>query len=214
MQSKSLALFCLAIALLISGCKLVKNTPDAEGVIAADASGDDARNAARLDETFDAKLIPHISSKAQPLETLASKLGDGLDKAGQAYGVRSSGAGSAWNFAVTVSGTVVEAKLDTRARTAGLDSDGDGTTDAIIQLGPVVKGTALRDIAPFYNFDDFRDQIEYAKLARALNTRALGLINLPESDLIGRTMSITGVVALRSQTGKILVTPIDVEMSP
>ncbi|MBX2880820.1 MAG: DUF2291 domain-containing protein [Granulosicoccus sp.] len=214
MQRKSLALLCLAFVLGISGCKLVKNNPDAAKEIAADASGDDARNAARLEETFDAKLIPHINSTAQPLETLVSKLDDGLDAAGQAFGVRGSAAGSAWNFAVTVSGTVIEAKLDTRARTAGLDTDGDGTTDAIIQLGPVVKGTVLRDIAPFYNFDDFRDQIEYAKLARALNTHAIGLVEVPEDNLVGKTMTATGVIALRSPTGKILVTPIALDVSP
>ncbi len=210
----SFALFCLAFALGTPGCKLVKNTTDDQKAIPEDASGDDARNTVRLEETFDAKLLPHINATAQPLETLQGKLGEGLDAAGDAFGIRGSGAGSAWNFAVKVAGSVVEAKLDSRARTVGLDTDGDKTTDVIIQLGPVVKGTALRDIAPFYNFDDFRDQIEYAKLARALNTHALGLIEIPKDELIGKTMVVTGVTALRSATERILITPVDAEISP
>ncbi len=62
-------------------------------------------------------------------------------------------------------GKIVVANLDTRARTVGLDTDGDGAADVTVQLGPVIKGSALRDVAPFYNFDDFRDQIEFAKLS-------------------------------------------------
>jgi predicted lipoprotein len=207
-------LFVLAFAFGMPGCKLVKNTPDAEKAIPVGASGDDARNALRIEKTFDSKLVPHIIDSAQPLATLKNKLAEGLDAAGVAFGKRGSGAGSAWNFAVEVTGTVVETKLDTRARTAGLDADADGSADITIQLGPVVKGTTLRDVAPFYKFDDFRDQIEYAKLARALNAQAVEMLKLPEGDLIGITLKVTGVLALRSPTGSLLVTPLVTEILP
>ncbi|MFN5995702.1 MAG: DUF2291 family protein [Paracoccaceae bacterium] len=62
----------------------------------------------------------------------------------------------------------MEANLTSRDWKAMVDVNGDGATDLTLQLGPVIKGTSLRDVAPFYRFGDFRDQIEFAKLARAL----------------------------------------------
>ncbi len=159
--------FLAALALGISGCKIVKNVPADEKAIAADASGDDARIAERIKDTFDAKLLPYIKDHAITVADLRAALAGGLDAAGAAHGTKGSGEGAAWNFPLTGSGRITEAKIDTRARTAGIDTDGDGTADVTVQLGPVIKGSALRDVAPFYNFDDFRDQIEFAKLSRA-----------------------------------------------
>lgn len=63
-------------------------------------------------------------------------------------------------------GKVVAANLTSRARTLDVDVDGDAKADLTVQLGPVVKGSSLRDFAPaLYDFTSFRDQIEFAKSA-------------------------------------------------
>lgn len=205
---------CAFVALGVPGCKIVKDTPEDEKAIPADASGDDARTELRIAETFEPKLVPYITENALPIATFRTRLSEGLDTVGAAHGTQGSGQGAAWNFPVTGEGVVVESKLDTRARTAGLDTDSDGSADVTIQLGPVIKGSALRDVAPFYNFDDFRDQIEFAKLSRAINDQISGLVELPEGDLIGQTMSFTGVVALKKADEAQIVTPIAIELKP
>jgi predicted lipoprotein len=43
---------------------------------------------------------------------------------------------------------------------------------AIIQTGPVIRGTALRDALPFIQFSQFTNQLEYARVANVLNDRA------------------------------------------
>ena len=208
-------IFICAMALFsLSGCKLVKNVPEGEKQLAADASGDQARTEQRIADTFESRLLPHVNEKALMIPALHSAMAKGLDAAGDAHGNRGSGAGAAWNFAVTGTGTIVSAKLDTRARVAAVDIDGDGQADATVQLGPVIRGNALRDIAPFYNFDDFRDQIEFAKLGRALNDRVSAAITLPEGGLVGKTMTFTGVVALKKPDEALLVTPVSVEIAP
>jgi predicted lipoprotein len=83
-----------------------------------------------------------------------------------------------------------------------------------LQLGPVIKGSALRDIAPFYVFTDFRDQIEFAKLARALNTTASASLALPEGDLTGKTVTFLGALSLRSATDPILIVPVSASVAP
>ena len=208
-------LLCAAIALGISGCTIVENAPEGEKAIAADASGDDARTEIRIETTFDAQLLPYVRDKATPLPDLRAALaGDGLEKAGQALGNQGSGEGAAWNFPVSGTGKVVSAKLDTRARVMELDSDGDGTADLTVQLGPVIRGSTLRDVAPFYDYDDFRDQIEFAKLSRAINDKISKILVVPEGDIVGQTASFVGVVPLKSATEAIVVTPISVEFAP
>ena len=110
----------------------------------------------------------------------------GLDAAGAAHGNKGSGEGAAWNFAVKGEGKVVEANLTSRARKAMVDVNGDDAADLTLQLGPVIKGTALRDVATFYIFSDFRDQIQFAKLARALNDRTSAALKLPEGEFTAR----------------------------
>jgi len=214
MTRKTLLALCAIAVVHLSGCKLVMNVPEDEKAVSADASGDGVRTEQRIADTFESQLLPYVRDKALTLAALNADLANGLDEAGELHGNRGSGQGAAWNFALADKGVIVTAKLDTRARVAGLDVDGDGTADLTIQLGPVIRGNALRDIAPFYNFDDFRDQIEFAKLGRALNDRISSEIVLPEGDLIGSTLSFTGVVPLKKADEALLVTPVSVEVTP
>lgn len=205
---------CALTVFSLSGCKLVKNVQDDEKAGSAGASGDQVRTEQRIADTFETQLLPYVRDRALSYTALRAALAEGLDQAGKAHGNRGSGQGAAWNFAITGSGRIVSANLDTRARVADVDLDGDGSADVTVQLGPVIRGNALRDIAPFYNFDDFRDQIEFAKLGRALNDSVSALVTLPEGDLVGRTLSFTGVTPLKKADEAVLVTPISVDVLP
>ncbi|WP_417434579.1 DUF2291 family protein [Hoeflea sp.] len=214
MTRKTILALCAVAAFSLPGCKLVMNPPEGEKVVSAGAGGDNVRTEQRITDTFQTQLLPYVRDRALTFPAFRAALATGLDEAGKTHGNRGSGQGAAWNFAVADKGVIVSAKLDTRARVAGLDMDGDGSADLTIQLGPVIRGNALRDIAPFYNFDDFRDQIEFAKLGRALNDRISAMVELPEGDLIGRSMAFTGVVPLKKSDEPIVVTPISVEVTP
>ncbi|MDO9638388.1 MAG: DUF2291 family protein [Pseudotabrizicola sp.] len=214
MKQIALTAACLLAALSLSACKIVKTGGDADKAPAADASGDDARIGALMAGTWEPKLIPAITERALTPAALRTAMADGLAAAGTAHGKAGSGAGAAWNFAVSGEGRVTAAKLDTRARVLEVDTDGNGTADLTLQLGPVVKGSALRDFSPFYDFSSFRDQIEFAKLGRALNDAAVARLTVPDGDPTGKTVAFTGVLALKSPTEAWLVTPISVEVMP
>ncbi|MBX2886341.1 MAG: DUF2291 domain-containing protein [Granulosicoccus sp.] len=212
MKLLKLFLLVLTAAISVSACKIVYDK-DKKSVIPPGPEGDVARNDARLASTFDDQLLPLISEKALSVQELNQIIASELDAAGQQHGNRGSGLGAAWNFALNDSGKIVEAKLDTSARKLGVDTDGDGTTDITVQLGPVIRGTALRDFAPFYNFDEFRDQIEFAKLSRAINERIKKSLSVPEGELVGRSLSFKGVIAIKKQSDKFLLTPVSIEFS-
>ena len=90
--------------------------------------------------------------------------------------------------------------------------DGDGSADVTLQLGPVIRGTALRDAMPFIVFTDFRDQIEFAKLARAMNDRASAGLEKPEGDVVGEEVSFTGVFTLRAAGDTPEIVPTELTM--
>lgn len=206
---------CLLAALALPGCKIVKTVAEGEGAAAvAGEAGDDARIAALLDKTYEAELLPLIAARALSVADLRAALAGGLDAAGASHGNKGSGEGAAWNFAVRGVGKVVEANLTSRARKAMVDSDGDGAVGLTLQLGPVIKGSSLRDVAPFYRFGDFRDQIEFAKLARALNDRASAALMVPEGDLVGKTVTFSGTVDLKAATDALLVTAVTLSVAP
>lgn len=209
------AALCLLIPLALPACKIVK-TADKAAAAATDAgeAGDDARIAALLDKTYETELLPLIAAKALPVAELRSALAGGLEAAGAAHGNKGSGEGAAWNFPVKGEGKVIEANLTSRARKAMLDTDDDGTADLTLQLGPVIKGTSLRDVAPFYRFGDFRDQIEFAKLARALNDRASAALKVPEGELAGKTLSFSGTVDMKAAGDAWLVTAVTLSVEP
>ncbi|MFT4148816.1 MAG: DUF2291 family protein [Paracoccaceae bacterium] len=202
---------CVA-ALGLTGCKIVKTRPADEQAPATDASGDDARIASILAESFDARLLPLIAEKGRPVADVRAAIAAGIDGAG---GSRGPGGGAPWNFAVKGQGKVTAANLTSRARTLDVDTDGDGKGDLTLQLGPVVKGTSLRDFAPqVYDFTAFRDQIEFAKLGRALNDRAAGALTVPEGDPTGKDVTFTGVVPLKKADDPWLVMPVTLTVAP
>ena len=205
------ALLALALGLAtLSGCKIVKNPePGSQATDTATATpaNDTERMGKMAAEIFSTRLVPYVSEKSIDLATLRGALAGGLEAAGAAHGLRPQSEGSPWNFLVKGTGTVVGADTKARAAWLDLDTDGDGTGDARLQLGPVIKGTSLRDAADFPVFTDFRDQIEFAKLARALNDEAHKAITLPDADLTGKTYRFEGATTLRSATEALVLVP-------
>jgi predicted lipoprotein len=196
------------LAAILSGCKLVATAQgDADG-IAADPITQ------VVETTFDTQLVPALNEKAVDLATLLTAAKSGLDQAGEGQGVKVGGAGGGWNFAVKGSGTVVEENRASKAATAEIDLNGDGTADATLQLGPVIKGSALRDTTGLYDFSTFRDQIEYAKLGRALNDKAVSRLPAADVALTGKQVTFLGAVVLRSAGEKPLVMPVMIEVAP
>ena len=41
-----------------------------------------------------------------------------------------------------------------------------------MQIGPAMRGTALRDALDFVSFNDFNNQIDYAQFGKAFNSYA------------------------------------------
>jgi len=110
-----------------------------------------------------------------------------------------------------VSGVARVLAVDTTSRSgvARLDLEPfDGTLDAELQIGPVFRGTALRDALPFIRFDDFTNQMEYASVSRVLHDRVADSVvaKVGRARLAGRVIEFEG--AYTEDAGIPLITPV------
>lgn len=207
MKMRTLLAASVLACISLASCKLVK-TNQGEGGAPVDPIAE------LVETTFEAKLVPALKEKAVELTALQEAIARGLDEAGGQYGMRVGGAGGGWNFPVKGTATVVDENRASKAAVAAIDLDGDGQADATLQLGPVVKGTALRDTTNLYDFSTFRDQIEYAKLGRALNDKAVYKLPGPDIALKGKRLNFLGAAVIRSASEKPTIMPVSIEVAP
>jgi predicted lipoprotein len=86
---------------------------------------------------------------------------------------------------------------------------------AAIQIGPVLRGTALRDALEFIRFTDFVNQLEFAGVANALNERVLtsvlGAVNADE--LTGREVTFVGAVPVAAAGSTLEIVPVQLHLA-
>ena len=127
-------------------------------------------------------------------------------------------AGASPSRARFVKGTGVVAAVDRRSRVGVMLVSVPGSSQATvaIQIGPVVRGTALRDASGFIQFSDFANQSEYAAAANALNESALRVVIAPVQTeaLQGRTVAFVGAVGTSGPRadGAIEIMPVQLEL--
>jgi len=200
------AAISLAIMLALPGCKIIK-TPTAEE--AAEAASGGFNPDRQVAEIWDAKVIPFLEKRAGSFQEVSSLSKSDLDAAAAKYGHKEKDGTAPWTFATKVSGTIVKAETKSRAAYLDTDVDGDGKADVRIQIGPVIKGTAIRDSLDFVNFNEFKNQIQWAEFGKAFNIHVNGLTleKLSRDALEGKKVEALGAYPLPSTGQPALLTP-------
>ena len=196
----------LAIVLVLSGCKIIK-TPTAEE--AAEAASGGFNPARQVAEIWDSKVIPFLQTRAGPFQDVAALAKSDLDAAAAKYGHKEKEGSAPWTFVAKVSGTIIKAETTSRAAYLDTDVDGDGKVDVRIQIGPVIKGTAIRDSLDFVNFNEFKNQIQWAEFGKAFNVHVNGLTleKISRDGLDGKKVEALGAYPLPSAGQPALFTP-------
>jgi predicted lipoprotein len=103
-------------------------------------------------------------------------------------------------FFVRGTGVVSDVNLQSRVGVAYLQIAGLESPGVVIQVGPVIRGTVLRDALEFVRFTDFSNQFDFAAVSSALNSRILAAVLGPidVESLPGQTVSFIGAVAFGS----------------
>ncbi|AJI81329.1 putative lipoprotein [Yersinia enterocolitica] len=94
---------------------------------------------------------------------------------------------------VRFNGKVVEVETEGREGAIRVAVEGD---EQVLQLGPIVKGNAIRDASTFIRFEDFKNQVQYAQLSKALSKRALQDVAKPDASWVGQQVEVLAAVTV------------------
>lgn len=165
-----------AACLSLSGCKIEHKSEQKANKPASITGNFESRAfnpKAEVQAMWDTKVLPSMNKMALDYPALRQAIRTNIDAAGAQHGHRTEVEGAPWNLVTRIKGKIVAVESELSAGTADVDTDGDGKADVQIQIGPVIKGTAIRDALPFIAFSSYTNQIDFAQLANALNDRAL-----------------------------------------
>jgi predicted lipoprotein len=207
----------LLAAITVSSCRFIA-TADIPG-LANESTG---HGAAPFDpdksvtSIWAAKVVPYFEKKAGPFEQVQELAAKSPDEAGARFGYRAKSEGAPWTLIVKIDGVIVGTNTESRAATIDVDVSGQAKTDAAIQIGPAIRGTAIRDALDFVSFNDFTNQIDFAQFGKAFNAHVYRetLEKLPRDSLIGRKVSVVGAYPLVSTADMPLVTPVEIAVGP
>lgn len=205
------------LTLQIQSCTVVDNEEESEKEAKLDIYfvDDNFKADEYVTGIWKSKVLPLFEKKAVDLSTILASYNENQEETGSKFGYREKAEGSPWNFRVKGAGKIIKARTKSRAATMEIDLDPqDGKRDAIIQIGPVIKGTSIRDSLDFVTFGMFTNQIEYAQLANALNKRSYDdvLSKFDRSTIVGKTVKFNGAFTQVPYSSKILITPVQLEI--
>lgn len=157
--------------------------------------------AAYVNSIWASKLLPAVMSSAVDARVLLDALAASPTDARARHGRREPNGPT---YFIVKGGGLVTA-IDTRSRVgiALIDvAPFDKRPDLSIQIGPVLRGTSLRDATGIVRFNDFANQLQFADAGNELNDLVLKTVLAPldREKLKGRKISFAGALAAQENS--------------
>ena len=207
----------LSLGILLGACRFIPTDQVSAIGAAGGASGSAARDPDQMAASmWSSKVVPYFEKKAGPFLEVRALAAKSPDEAGAKWGYRAKSEDTPWTLMVRLEGTIVAADLQSRAATIGVNATGQGKPEATVQIGPAMRGTAIRDALDFVSFGDFTNQIDFARFGKAFNTYVdhNTLEKLPRDGLVGRKATVLGAYPFVSAAETPLVTPVEITIGP
>jgi predicted lipoprotein len=206
---KAARLPVLLLPALLLACKVATIRP-----IESNDDGNDVRefDAATYVASLWAEDVPAALERAVDLRELLPAVAADPEAAGARWG-RREGTGS-YTVVVKGAGRVLDVDTSSRVGVASLEIETPGGPERVrLQIGPVLRGTSIRDALPTVSFDQFVNQIQYAEVAGALNARVERevLTSLDREALVGKRVRFVGATTLGTDR-PLTVTPVRLEV--
>jgi predicted lipoprotein len=153
-----------------------------------------------------------IVDKSVDIGTVLKALEQNSDAAQKQYAVQSSD--GLYNFMVKGTGKVIAANTASRNGTLSIELPASAglkkQPTILVQVGPVMLGTAIRDSVGFINYNQFTNQVQYAQVADALNAHAAAdLKGLDAAKLQGKTVTFYGAFTYATLE-QIMIAPVKI----
>lgn len=202
-------LLCLIVTLAMSGCvKVVEIGKEDE--LTGNKKFDAAEN---VDSIWESQAVPELKEKAVDLAKLLNESNNGdFATIADKYGHYSMGTSGELSFVVKGEGTVTEVNREKKAGYMTVKLNGyDGQINVKLQIGPVYKGSAVRDNLSFIKYEDYTNQVDWAKISQSIHAvidkDIVGKLDM--ASMTGKNISFVGAFGVDKKT-EILVTPIEI----
>ncbi|BDF35504.1 hypothetical protein CE91St62_35670 [Lachnospiraceae bacterium] len=202
----------LAASTLLTGCGIVKVVKiGEEGKYTGDVefnAGDD------VEAIWEESALPEMNENAVDLKELLEGSNGDLTAMADDYGKYSMGDSGELSYVVKGTGTVGEVNTQSQAGYMTVKLDGyNGTESVKIQIGPVYKGSAIRDSLSFIKFGDYKNQEQWAAVSQSINeVVAKDVVEPAKPDsLQGKTISFVGAFTVSAGSSDVLITPVMLE---
>ena len=191
---------------------VVRPLPGHEGVTGGAGSQPTESAAAKFVDGIWGKLGPVFDEKAPDIAKILPEIRANPDAAGEKYGRRE--ATNPYNYMVKGTGKVAEVNTESAAGTAIVEIPGLDEKVAL-QIGPVVRGTGLRDACGLVSFNQFENQLDYADVSKEMNSRAIktAFSASPAASLAGKTVTFYGAFTFDPHSkSPVLITPVKISL--
>ena len=157
-------------------------------------------------------VIPYMNEHSVDIGELFEALSKDAAAACEKYGYRAVQENNPYNFSVKGRIRVISLSQESNARMeAAVVSSGDNV-NITVQVGPVFRGTSIRDFLDFVKFEDFTNQVDFAKLANELNFKVRDDVvrefDFRNEDYTGKEFDILGATTYLSGPLELVVTPV------
>ncbi|HCW46711.1 DUF2291 family protein [Mixta calida] len=176
----------LTLAMLaLGGCRIVSQQE------LADLKSPPNPHMAHIDQTWQAKIVPQIVAQSRPAAEVMTALRSAkdFDSACKTLGYRSQDENPCI-FYVSVEGAID--KMDATSRSGKMTLRAKNGDSVRVQIGPILRGTQLRDSYKGASYGDFNDQVIFGEYGRAINDRAVKMIQAAQLKT-GETVMVYGV---------------------
>jgi predicted lipoprotein len=165
---------------------------------------------------WEEKVLPYMEERAMDIPSLIDGLRSDPAATCERYGYRAVEENNPYNFSVKGRFKVLSISSESNARIEADVEPFDGAADVVIQVGPIIRGTSIRDLLDFVKFEDFTNQVDFAKLANELNFKVrdevTGRFEFREKDYRGRVFEILGATTYLSGDSRLVIVPARLEL--
>lgn len=195
----------LGFMLALAGCHVVTDTELAAIRSQGQHHGPDAV------QVFNGQLVPYADKNAKPAALVVGALTQSFDSACKQYGFRQSDAFPC-NFWIRVQGKVTRIDDSSRVGKAYVEltqASGGDPVDIVLQLGPVIVGTGVRDGFPGIKYSDFDDQTKFAAFGQEINKLVVTQMQHSLKLKVGDPVDVAAVYSTWSEpAGEIRAIPV------
>jgi len=197
---------------LATACTIVHHGApgSAENASAQKAAANEVFDAkAFVEGSWAGKIEPELVRDAVDVREVVGALKKAQEAAEHKYGRRQDET-ALFNFIVKGRETIKAVNTESAAGFVELTlADSSGGDNVKVQIGPVIKSSAVRDSLSFIHFGDFVNQLDFANISKAINfhVRDQVVAGIKEKAQAGKHLAFVGAFS-EDPSGRILITPV------